>query len=113
MAKTRAQLVNRALQKLKVVRAGTAASAEVSQLVDGVVDGVMSSLATRQIFSWGDEDQLPDEAFEHLADCVAHASAGDFSKTYGDDIALRGYEAKLRELDLYALSYQPQQTEYF
>lgn len=111
--RTRAQLVTRALQKLKVVGSGQTASAEDSQLVDDVVGPVLQSLSRRAIFQWGDEDDLPEEAFEHLADCVAHAAAPDFGKSYGDDAALRGFERRLRELEPYALSGQRQTTEYF
>jgi hypothetical protein len=106
-------LVTRVLEKLKIVGSGQTGSAEDALLVDKVIDPVMSSLATRQIFSWGDEDELPDEAFEHLADCVAFACAGDFGKSYGDRSARLGFEHDLRQLDLYALSGQHQVAEYY
>lgn len=116
--RTQAQLVARALQKLKVVGSGMTASAEDTQLVTAVVGPVMSSLAKRQIFSWGDKNALPEEAFEHLADCVAHASAGDFGKSYNPDVADASpmpdrFERRLRSLDLYQLSGQTLKTVYY
>lgn len=113
MTKTRDQLVARSLEKLRVVGSGQTASAEDTALVDAVVDPVMSSLATRQVFSWGDPDELPDEAFEHLADCVAHAAAPDFGKMHGDRAARLGFEADLRALNIYSLSGQIARTDYF
>ncbi len=110
---TREQLVARALEKLKVVGAGQTASTAVTQRVNAVVKPVMSSLAVREIFAWGDEDELPDEAFEHLADCVAHAAAGDFGKVYGTREDRLAFERDLRALNLYALSGQRQTAEYF
>lgn len=113
MTKSREELVARALAKLKVVGAGQTASAEVSDRVDDVVEPLMADLSARQIFSWGDEDELPDSAFEHLADCLAHAAAPDFGKVYGGEPELLLFEKKLRNLNLYSLSGQNQTTEYF
>lgn len=113
MAKTQAELVTCALEKLKVVGIGQTASAGVFQKVNDRVNPVMSSLSRRGIFQWGDPDDLPDEAFETLADLLAHASAGRFGKTHGNREDRLGWELDLRNLDPYQLSYQPQTTEYF
>lgn len=110
--KTREQLVARALAKNKVVGAGQSASAEVSNRVDAVVDPVMSDLGTRGIFAWGDEDELPDDAFEHLADILAYATAEDFGKPRDEARRLMA-EKRLRELEPYQLSGQRMTPDYF
>lgn len=112
MTKTREQLVSRALQKIRVVGSGQTASAEDTQLVDGIVEPLMQDLAARNIFHWGDEDELPDEAFEHLADLLGNAAAPDFGKA-SDDAARRSAEGRLRLLEPVTLSGQVLNTEYF
>lgn len=110
--KTREDLVKRALQKLHVLAAGQAASAEDNQLVDDALGPVLSSLSSRNIYPYGDPDQIEEDAFEHLADLLAYATAGDFGRT--PDRAKRiEAETLLREISAETLSYQPAKAEYF
>ena len=51
MAKTRIQLVNRALEKLLVVGAGQSADSEDVAKVDAIVESVIESLSDDQTFS--------------------------------------------------------------
>jgi hypothetical protein len=110
--KTRAQLVARALEKLKVVGSGQTASAEDTLLVDKVIDPLMSDLMARGIFSWGDEDELPEEAFEHLSELLANATAGDFGKS-SDEGRRQMAEGRLKLTEGVSVSHQPLRTEYF
>jgi len=112
MTKTRSELVNRALQKLKVVGAGQTASAEDSQFVNDELEPVMSDLAVRNIFVWGDPDEIDDAAFVHLADILANSVAGDFGQAQDETVRLYA-EKRLRELNLYSLSGQRQTSEYY
>lgn len=112
MTKTRTELVTHALERLRVVGSGQTASAEDTQLVDKVVDPLMSDLASRDIFQWGDPDELPDDAFEHLAELLANATAEDFGKPVSEDRRLMA-EARLRLIQGVALSGQPVKSEYF
>lgn len=115
--KTREQLVERALKKLKVIGAGQTATAAVTQSVDDMVDPMMADLGTRGIYAWGDEDEIADDAFEHLAVCLACVSGGDFGKSTVDDEPMDARrvkaETRLRLLNPLGMSYQPLQTEYF
>lgn len=112
MTKTRQQLVTRALQKLSVLAAGQTASAEDAQLVLDEIPPVMDDLAQRDIFSWGDPDQIEDAAFVHLADILANSVAADFGKPQDETLRLTA-EKRLRALRLSMLSGQQQTAEYF
>ncbi len=110
--KSRQELVVRALQKLKVLAAGQAPSAEDAKVVDDEVVPVLSDLSKRQIYPFGDPDNIEDDAFVHLADILANSVAADFGRDQSEELRLMA-EARLRELGAQTLSGQPQQTEYF
>lgn len=112
MTKTRTELVNRALKELGVVGAGQTASAEDFDEIDKAVEPVMSDLATRDIWVWGDPDEYDDDAFDHLAVLLANARARGFGVQPDEQKRLLA-EARLRGLKPTILSGQPQQIEYF
>lgn len=112
MTKSREQFVNRALRKLGALGTGQAADPEDYSAVDGTVESVMSDLATRDIFQWGDPDQIDEDAFEHLADCLAQTNARDFGLEPDEKVRLLA-ESRLRQLNLTFLSGQPQTTVYY
>ncbi|TPM37048.1 hypothetical protein [Mesorhizobium sp. B2-3-2] len=116
--KSREQLVTRALQKLKVLAAGQSPSAEDYQVVNDDVEPVLSDLSTRNVYPFGDPDQIEDNAFVQLAICLAIASANDFGSPQIDsglsNEQLRlSTESRLRELTAQTLSGQPLQVDYF
>lgn len=111
--KTRAELVNRALQEVGAKAAGQPAAAADVQTMDDAVDSVMDSLSTRGIYQWGDPDQIDDDAFEHLAICIAHSRRrvfGTEAPTLEDKLLA---ERDLRALQQTTLSGQRQQVEWF
>lgn len=110
--KTREQLVNRALQKLGALAAGQTASAEDFETVNNEIEPIMSDLAVRSIYYWGDPDQIDDSSFIHLADIVANSVARDYGAAQDDNVR-RAAEQRLRELNVQTLSGQPQTVEYF
>ncbi len=112
MTKTRNDLVNRALKELGVVGSGQTAEAEDYDEIDDAVEPVMSDLATRDIWVWGDPDQYDDDAFDHLAVLLANARARAFG-VQPDEQKRRLAEARLRGLKPTILSGQPQPIEYF
>jgi len=112
VTKTREELVARALKKLKVVGAGQTASSAVTQSVDQMVGPIMSDLSVRGVFSWGDEDELPDEAFEHLAGILANAAAPDFGKQADEQLRIL-LESRLRLLNGAVYSGQTLKTTYY
>lgn len=110
--KSREELVNRALEELGVVGAGQTASAEDYAVIDAAVEPVMSDLATRDIWVWGDPDEYDEDAFEHLAVLLANAKARPFGKQPSEETRIMA-ERRLRQLSLYDLSGQAQRVEYF
>lgn len=112
MTKTRQDLVNRALRMLGALPTGQAAAPEDYQTVNGTLESVMSDLATRDIWQWGDPDQIDEDAFEHLAGIMKQANARDFGLEPEEQVRLL-LESRLRQLNLTFLSGQPQTTEYF
>lgn len=112
MTKSREEFVNRALRKLGALATGQAADPEDYAAVDDTVQSVMSDLATRDIFQWGDPDKIDDDAFEHLADILAQTNARDFGKEPDEKVRLLA-ESRLRQLNLTFLSGQPQTVDYF
>src|SRR5690242_15539895 len=105
MSQSREALVARALHKLGVIGAGQSGSAEDTQLVNGTVDTVLSDLASRNIYQWGDPDQIDDDAFEHLAELIAEANARDFGADRNEQNRLLA-ESRLRQLQPTLLSGQ-------
>jgi len=112
MTKTREDLIARALKKLGAVGAGQSPAPEDTQEVDGSIEPILSDLAQRNVYVWGDPDQVEDEAFEHLAEILANANARIFGKEPDENVRLLA-ERRLRNLNLAVLSGQPQTTEYY
>lgn len=112
MTKTRNALVNRALKELGVVGAGQTAEAEDYDEIDKAVEPVMSDLATRDIWVWGDPDQYDDDAFDHLAVLLANARARAFGAAPDEQKRLLA-EQRLRALKPTILSGEVQEYEFF
>jgi len=112
MAKTRINLVNRALEKLLVVGAGQTADSEDFEKVDAIVDSVLEGLSGDGVFSVADEDDIEESAFEWIADVLAVASASDFGQS--TDYARREYaEKRLTKLTATRPSKERLVVEYF
>lgn len=111
MTKSREDLISRALEELGVIAAGQTASAEDAQTIDNEIGPVLSDLATREIYTWGDPDQIEDDAFVHLAVLLANSKARVFGSQPSEQVRLLA-ERRLRALTVVVLSGQPQQVEY-
>lgn len=114
MSQSRQALVARALMELMADGgAGQAPSAEDAATADAEVEPLLSDLATRNIWQWGDPDQIDDDAFIHLAKLLANSIAvGVGGKPSDENVRLLA-ESRLRELKPVILSGQPQRVEYF
>lgn len=110
--KTREELVNRALQKLKVLAAGQTPAAEDYAVVDNDLEPVLSDLSAREIYPFGDPDNIEDEAFVHLADILANSVAADFGREPSETVRIMA-ENRLRVLNREILSGQTLKVDYF
>jgi hypothetical protein len=112
MAKTRVNLVNRALEKLLVVGAGQTADSEDVEKVNDAVTAVLEGLSDDQIFTVADEDDIQESAFEWIAEVLAMAVAPDFGQPA--DIQRREYaEKRLMRLTASRPSKEPTVVDYF
>lgn len=110
--KTRAQLVERALQKLLVVGAGQSAEAEDAAATDAVVDAVLADLSARAVYTVTDEAEIDVAAFEWLADILADTVAPDFGAARSAERVMRA-EAMLRKLGAMVATYEPLRATYY
>ena len=112
MFKTREQLVLRALLELGIPGAGQAPSAEDAKVVDDEVGPVLSDLAKRGVYNYGDPDKIDEDAFVHLAVILANSVSAHFGQP--QDEAVRVYrEARLRDLNYYLAPSRPIRVQYF
>jgi hypothetical protein len=110
--KTREDLIRRALDKLGVIGAGQNPAQEDVKLLDGAIVPMLSDLAARSVYGFGDPDQIEDAPFEHLATLLANATARDFGKAE-DETTRQMAEARLRAIRDPMLTYQTQTVDYF
>lgn len=61
MAKTKQQVIDRALQELGVLPLGQNATAEWSSTMSDAYDEVFAALELKGLVSWGGTDSVPDE----------------------------------------------------
>lgn len=114
MSKTRTQLANRALEKLRVVGLGQSPEAEDTETVDGVIDSFAEFLTstTPPIYTIADLSDIEESAFEWLADYLAYFVAQDFQKVQDDGIRQRA-EYMLRRLTTSGPTFETLRAEYF
>jgi hypothetical protein len=112
MAKTRDNLADRALQKLRVVGAGQPVDSEDHETADGVIDAVLADLEARDVYSVADLEDIDIAAFEWLALVLADTLAPDFGQAM--DPNRRAYaERMLLWIGSTSPTYQTQTAEYF
>ena len=83
MTKTTQQLATRVLERLRVIAGGDTPSNADAETVKSYYAGAFKELDAQDI-AWWDEDAIPDEAFEALADFVAGRLAPDFGQARPD-----------------------------
>lgn len=112
MAYSREALVLLALGELGVPGAGQTPSAEDKKEVDDKLNSVMDDLARRNVYVWGDPDQIEDAAAIHLAQILSFASSRAFGVAPNEASRLYA-EARLRELRPYIDAGDPVRASYF
>jgi hypothetical protein len=110
--KTRAQLGTRALQKLGIYGAGQSPEDEDAEHADSVIDAVLADLAAREVVLITDEDAIPVEYFEWVADIVADALAQDYYKGRNPDVVMFA-ERMLHKITNAQQTYEVLRVEYY
>jgi hypothetical protein len=110
MTKTTQQLAERVLQRLKIVAAGETPDAADAQTVKTFYAGQFAEMGIDDLTYW-DEADIPDEAFEALADFLAGRLAPDFGLSR-PDLEASG-ERRLRRLAARGPTYRVVAGEYF
>lgn len=111
--KTREELVNRALVKLFADGgAGQSPDPEDQATVDGAVDGVLGDLSARDVVEVANDEEIPVEWFEDLAELLKQAVAEDFGRAKDDAKVFRA-EVSLRQKNAGGPSFEVQRAEYF
>jgi hypothetical protein len=80
MAYVKADLTREALGELFSLASGQTPNADDVTWVEQRIPAVLASLATRNIYYLIDADEVPDEAFNALAVCLAEAAAPKFGR---------------------------------
>lgn len=94
MAKTRADLVNRALYNLGVLPHGQTANAEDYNSVDALVDPMLEDLIGRDVCFIEDVDATEDKYFLHLGHVLAGHAAPVFGMQSDPAIAARAIKGE-------------------
>jgi hypothetical protein len=110
MTKTTQQLATRVLERLRVIAGGDTPSNADAETVKNAYSGFFKELDAQDI-AWWDEDEVPDEAFEALADFVAGRLAPDFGQAR-PDLEQSGM-ARLRILSAAVCDNLPVTSSYF
>lgn len=111
MSKTRLQLANRALDKLRIVGIGQSPEAEDTEKVNNVIDSFVEWLAN-DIYTIADVEEIDEAPFEWIADLLAWFCAPDFFKPR--DLAAKALaEMELQKITATRPTYERMTAEYF
>lgn len=117
MAKTRADLVIKALDLLGVSAVGQDPAAEDYAKVDGNVDTTLASLAALEIVYVPDANSIPLETFKQVAAVLAEECKTEFGLDPNEVQKLEGdraqAESELRAIVRGRPTYEPQKAQYF
>lgn len=117
MSKTRAQLIQRTLQRLGVIGEGRPSFPNETAIVDDGIEPLIAELYSREIVWVGDPNEVEDAVYESLAVLLADAVKGFFGvaaiplEADGTSPVARA-ESKLRQIGFGRYSGAVQQGEY-
>jgi hypothetical protein len=112
-SKTRAQLIDMALDDLFAAGSGQSPEAEDQQKVDSRFDGLMADLAARLIVSIADDQDIPIEWCGALSELLANECARAFGKEKMPDQMRESIEGRLHtivnagDISTYRLKVEP------
>ena len=95
MAKTRKDLVYRALKNLGVLPSGQNPSDEEYDAVNDIADSVVEDLVERDVYFLQDIDAVPENAFLPLGHVLAWAAASEFGMLGDQALAAKSQRAEM------------------
>lgn len=95
MSKTRRNLIDQALRNLGALDETSVPPPDEVTTVDSYVNGMLLGLSARDIVFIEDDEDIPEEWFLPLADCLAWASAAAFGAA--GDQALMGLKTQAED----------------
>jgi hypothetical protein len=112
MAKSREDLVYRALYNLGVLPVGQTPGAEEYNSVNALVDPMLEDLTARDVWFERDVDAIEERSFLHLGDILAGRAASVFGMQNDPALAARGVKAEqdLNEIDRNSIRYMHMRT---
>lgn len=115
MARTKTDLVYKALFNLGVTPSGQTPGVEEYNAVLDLVDGVIEDLIERDIYYLVDVDAIPEAPFIHIAHVLAYAAAPEFGAAGDVSLAAKAQKAEM-DLQKYAATrptYEPLKIQAF
>lgn len=112
MARTRVELVHKALAVMGIIKTGQTPSAEDAEGVDAYVDDLIDYMAADEIAYVSDPDSIPNEWFVPIAILLADAASDEFGTIINQD-RVELMKRTLRRLNRGRPAYGPQVTEFF
>lgn len=110
--KTRAELVAKTLSNLGALAAGQTPSDEDASAVDDRVDTALATLSGKGVVSIMDDEAIPLELFDALADWLAEDAGSDFGRAKDPKKKLAA-EAEIRKVVYGRPTREPLQVDYF
>jgi len=112
MAKTRSDLIHRALQNLGVLPSGMTPNVQEYNSIDALVDPMIEDLIARDIYYVEDADAIEDKVFLALGNVLAGRAAAEFGLQNDPAIAARAErgEEDLNQIDLRTIRYNHLRT---
>src|SRR3954468_7298981 len=103
MTRTRADLVNRVLQKLGAWEVGQEPSPERYALVDGEIPSTLATLSRTGLYTVNNVERIADEAFSPLAVLVAFDLKSEFAVS-GEELVNLTADAARAQAALYTIT---------
>lgn len=110
--RTREDAVNQAAKELHVWSVGQDLDADDYNTIDEHFDGLVAQLMADEIFTLGNDDEIPAEIFGPFTKLLANAAAGDFYQQYSEE-AKRTFESQIRRIMGGRPTYEVLPMDYF
>ena len=117
MPRTRAELINKALDVLGVTAIGQTVDADTAKIIDDDLDSALKTFAARELVYIADPNSIPDEVFQHIGILLADYNKNNFGLQQDEldklNMAVLQAESQIREIVRGRPTYERARTEYY